>query len=78
MFAFEYEYIREFETEFVNILECESGAHVGSIHEKNRGKKISCNCPFKKSSAWSQSITVFNDAKKMFKIQYENLAQVYL
>jgi hypothetical protein len=46
IFTFEYEYLREFETEFVNILECESGAHMGSIHEKTRGKKISCYCPF--------------------------------
>ncbi len=47
LFTFEYEYLREFETEFKNILECESGAHMGPIHEKNRGKKLSCYCPFK-------------------------------
>jgi hypothetical protein len=33
--TFEYEYLRKFETEFENILGCESGAHTGSIHEKN-------------------------------------------
>ncbi len=37
IFTFEYEYLHEFETEFKNILECESGAHMGSIHEKNQG-----------------------------------------
>jgi hypothetical protein len=35
-FTFEYEYLREFETEFKNILRCESGAHMGSIHEKKQ------------------------------------------
>ncbi len=34
IFTFEYEYLHEFKTEFENILECESGAHMGSIHEK--------------------------------------------
>jgi dTDP-4-amino-4,6-dideoxygalactose transaminase len=34
--TFEYEYLREFETEFKNILGCESGAHLGSIIEKNQ------------------------------------------
>jgi hypothetical protein len=46
IFTFEYEYLREFETEFENILECESGDHMGSIYEKNSGQKISCYCPF--------------------------------
>jgi hypothetical protein len=39
IFTFEYENLREFETFFENILGCESGAHMGSIHEKNRGKQ---------------------------------------
>jgi hypothetical protein len=30
-----FEYLREFEPEFENVLEFELGAHVGSIHEKN-------------------------------------------
>ncbi len=34
IFTFEYECLREFETEFGNILECESGAHMGSIYGK--------------------------------------------
>ncbi len=34
IFTFEHEYLREFETEFENILECESGVHMGSIHVK--------------------------------------------
>ncbi len=37
IFTFDYEYIHEFETKFENILECESGAHMGSIHEKSQG-----------------------------------------
>ncbi len=32
IFTFKYEYLSEFE----NILGCESGAHMGSIHEKNQ------------------------------------------
>ncbi len=36
IFTFEYEYLREFETEFENILGCESGAHMESIHEKKQ------------------------------------------
>jgi hypothetical protein len=31
----------EFETEFENILECESGAHMGSIYEKKNSGQIS-------------------------------------
>jgi hypothetical protein len=34
IFTFKYEYLREFKTEFENILGCESGADIGSIHEK--------------------------------------------
>ncbi len=34
IFTFEYEYLREFETEFENILECKSGAHMRSIYVK--------------------------------------------
>ncbi len=47
IFTFEYEYLREFETEFENILECESEAHKGSIYEKNRGKKTRATVPLK-------------------------------
>jgi hypothetical protein len=36
IFTFEYEYLREFETKFENILDCESGAHMGSIYEKKQ------------------------------------------
>ncbi len=42
-----FEYLREIETEFENSLRCESGAHMGSINEKNLRPKISCYCPFK-------------------------------
>ncbi len=45
IFTFEYEYLREFETEFENILGCESGADIGSIHEKTRGKKSHATVP---------------------------------
>ncbi len=40
IFTFEYEYLREFETEFENILECELGAHMGLIHEKTEVKNL--------------------------------------
>jgi hypothetical protein len=43
---FKYEYFREFETEFKNILGCEFGDYMGSIHGKNWRLKISCYCPF--------------------------------
>jgi hypothetical protein len=34
-----FEYLREFEPEFENVLVYEIGAHMGSIHEKNQGPK---------------------------------------
>jgi hypothetical protein len=40
IFTFEYEYLGEFETEFENILGCESRAHLRSIHEKTRGQNL--------------------------------------
>ncbi len=46
-YTYKSEYLREFETEFKNILECESGAHMGSIIEKNQRSTISCYCTFK-------------------------------
>jgi hypothetical protein len=33
--TFKFEYLREFEAEFKNVLGYELGAHMGSIHEKN-------------------------------------------
>ncbi len=42
----EFEYLGEFEIEIKNILEHESGAHMGLIHEKNQRPKISCYCTF--------------------------------
>ncbi len=45
--TFKFEYLREFEPEFENVLGYELGAHMGSIHEKNQGPKISCYCIFK-------------------------------
>ncbi len=44
--TFEFEYLGEFEIEIKNILEHESGAHVGLIHEKNQRPKILCYCTF--------------------------------
>jgi hypothetical protein len=41
-YEFEFEYLGEFEIEIKNILEQESGAHMGLIHEKNQRPKISC------------------------------------
>ncbi len=46
---FIFEYLREFETEFENILGHESGGQVVSIHEKKQRSKISCYCPFKEA-----------------------------
>jgi hypothetical protein len=37
--------LREFETEFKNILQCESEAHMGSVHEKTRGQKSQAFVP---------------------------------
>jgi hypothetical protein len=42
-----FEYLREFEPEFEEVLGYELGAHMGSIHEKNQRPKISCYCTFK-------------------------------
>jgi hypothetical protein len=40
-----FEYLREFETEFENVLGYELGAHMGSIHEKTRGQKSRATVP---------------------------------
>jgi hypothetical protein len=45
--TFEFEYLGEFEIEIKTILEHESRAHIGLIHEKNQRPKISCYCTFK-------------------------------
>jgi hypothetical protein len=45
--TFKFEYLREFGPEFENDLGYELGAHMGLIHEKNQGPKISCYCTFK-------------------------------
>jgi hypothetical protein len=45
--TFKFEFLGEFKVEIKNILEHESGAHMGLIHEKNQGPKISCYCTFK-------------------------------
>jgi hypothetical protein len=52
-----FEYLREFEPEFENVLGYELGAHLGSIHEKNQGPKISCYCTFKLRSTISNKAT---------------------
>ncbi len=44
---FKYEYFRKFATEFTNILGCEFGNYMSSIHGKSWRQKISCYCPFK-------------------------------
>jgi hypothetical protein len=40
------EFLSEFATICKIILTCWSVTQVGLIHEKNRGSKISCDCPF--------------------------------
>jgi hypothetical protein len=45
--TFEFEYLGEFEIEIKTILEHESRAQMGLIHEKNQRPKISCYCTFK-------------------------------
>ncbi len=47
-YTYRSEYLREFETEFEDILGCESGVHMGSIIEKNQRSTISCYCTFKR------------------------------
>jgi hypothetical protein len=42
---FKFEYLGEFGTEIENILGHESGAQVGSIHEKIRGQKSHATVP---------------------------------
>jgi hypothetical protein len=42
-------YFCEFEKEFKNILGCEFGDYMGSIHRKNRGKKSRATVPLKQS-----------------------------
>jgi hypothetical protein len=37
---FKFEYLGEFETELKNLLGHESGAQVGAIHKKTRGKNL--------------------------------------
>ncbi len=45
-YTYKSEYLREFETEFENILGCESGAHMGLIIEKKtRGRQSRATVP---------------------------------
>jgi hypothetical protein len=44
-----FEFLGEFEIEIKNILEHESGAHMGLIQKKNPRPKISCYCTFKEA-----------------------------
>jgi hypothetical protein len=52
--TFKFEYLREFEPEFENVLGYELGAHMGSIHEKTRGQKSRATVPGKArgSAGW--------------------------
>jgi hypothetical protein len=43
--TFEFEYLGEFEIEIKNILEHESGAQIGLIHEKTGGQKSRATVP---------------------------------
>ncbi len=55
-YTYKSEYLRDLKTEFENILGCESGAHMGSIIEKNQRSTFSCYCTFK--HAWKKP-TIF-------------------
>jgi hypothetical protein len=44
---FEFEYLSEFETEFVKLIGYKSGFQARSIDGKKQTSKISCHCPFK-------------------------------
>jgi hypothetical protein len=58
--TFEFEYLGEFEIEIKTILEHESRAHMGLIHEKNQRPKISCYCTFKGKCFLSQNSCFFS------------------
>jgi hypothetical protein len=45
--TFEFEYFREFKSEFKNNLGYESGIHLGSIHEKNQRPKSHATVPLR-------------------------------
>jgi hypothetical protein len=53
--TFEFEYLREFEMEITNILGLESGAHMGWIHEKNRGEKSRATVPLSNVASLRQT-----------------------
>ncbi len=58
--SFEFEYLREFEIEFKNILGYEEGVQIGSINGKIQRLKISCYCPFKVKTV-EKSTSIFTD-----------------
>ncbi len=45
--TFEFEYLHDFESEFVNNVGHESGIRMSKIHVINQRQKISCYCPLK-------------------------------
>jgi hypothetical protein len=45
--TFKFVYLQKFEPEFESVLGYESGAQMGSIHEKNQRPTIPCYCIFK-------------------------------
>jgi hypothetical protein len=57
--TFEFEYLGEFEIEIKDILEHESGAHMGLIHEKNQRPKISYYCTFKPRRTLAENTRLF-------------------
>jgi hypothetical protein len=54
-----FEYLRKIETKFEDSLRCESGAHMGSINEKNQRPKISCFCPFNTQRRLSENFFIW-------------------
>ncbi len=44
-YTYKSEYLREFETEFENILGCESGTHMGQLLKKTRGRQSRATVP---------------------------------
>jgi hypothetical protein len=43
---FRSDYLGEYKARYETVLACKSYIYLGLIDEKNRGSKISCNCPY--------------------------------
>jgi hypothetical protein len=58
--SFDFEYLREFEIEFKNILGYEDGVQIGSINGKIQRLKLSHYCSFKVNTV-EKSTSIFTD-----------------